>query len=41
MKQLGIKPKVKYLKSPEKFFKLEFGKEDGPESEKVVDWGKT
>jgi hypothetical protein len=39
MKQLGIKPKVKYIKSPLKSIKFDFEKNDATESEKLVDWG--
>ena len=41
MKQLGIKPKVKYIKSPLKSIKFDFEKNDATDSEKLVDWGKT
>ncbi len=39
MQQLGIKPKVKYIKSPLKSIKFDFEKNDATDSEKLVDWG--
>jgi hypothetical protein len=40
MKQLGIKPKVKYI-SEQKQIKFDFEKAHSTEDEKLLDWGKS